>query len=536
MNVNESQHGQSAVPVKEVLHPNLRSPSSYPRHPWLDVLGAVLVVGFFAGGAWSSYWANQRNDQYQLLGLGECVYQGERLYVDCWENKPPGLAWINALGLLTTAGRPLGAWALPALAGILSVAILWIAVSKLLGPTPGRRTAVFAAALFSTRAYDAASINPDFYAGIIELSAVGCWLSAIAGEARWRTLGLAAVAGLIWSAATSVKQTGCAGLLAVSVVSAALIPLRSSEARRWAAITFVSWLGFALGCGAVIFILSKQGVLNEARAAVVDFNRTLLDPKALWDALLALPQREPYFVPLYLPLCLSVFGVVTTILVGRAGVVSKPVIYAGAVWVILAAWTALAGPSGAMRYWQALFPPLLLLSAVALFHLGEMFRRLERSYQIAYVVLCIAAMFPLARPLFRTYRLGLAESYLAYGDEQNDRKRLEAQGAQIRDVVPEVERIYVWNYDAGVYSNAHRRPSSRYTYPRTPEQMTEILTNLKERKPYAILIPATEGGAFAPFCKEDCLSERDAILKAYNKARTVGAYDVWVRATVEEKR
>lgn len=521
---------KSAVHVRDALPPSLRIPSNCPRRPWLDVLGAVLVVSFFVGGAWAAYWADHRNDQYQLLGLGQCVYGGERLYVDCWENKPPGLAWVNALGLVATGGDAIGAWVLPAVLGILCTVVLWIAVSKQLGPTPGRRAAVFAAALFSTRAYDAATINPDFYSAILELVAAACWLAAITRESRWRGAGLALLAGLVWSAATSVKQTGCIAPAVLGVVTLALLVLRHADSRRWAAITSATWFGFALGCGAVVFVLSQQGILHEARAAIFDFNRSLLDPSLLWRAIKGLPNRESYFIPLYLPLCLSLFGVVATCLVGRAGPVSKAVVLSLTLWAMGAAWSALAGPSGAMRYWQATFPPLLLLSAVALFHLGEMFRRLERGYQIAFVILSLAAMIPLGRPLFRTYRLGLAESYLAYAEPPNDRTRYETMGTQLRELVPTGERIYVWGYDAGVYIHAQRRPASRFTYPRSHEQAMQILTDLETHKPFALLIRPGSPSEFAEWYHEEYAQRRDALLTGYTKTRTVEGYEVWVRA------
>ena len=43
---------------------------------------AVLVIAFMAVGTWSSYQADFRNDQYQLLQLGQCVHGGDTLYVD----------------------------------------------------------------------------------------------------------------------------------------------------------------------------------------------------------------------------------------------------------------------------------------------------------------------------------------------------------------------------------------------------------------------------------------------------------------------
>ncbi len=95
--------------------PTGRAPANRPRHearsPRMPsfrniapVLSWILVATFIALGTWSSYWAYQRNDQYQLITLGQTVYDGGRLYVDAWENKPPGVAWINALGIAMSGG------------------------------------------------------------------------------------------------------------------------------------------------------------------------------------------------------------------------------------------------------------------------------------------------------------------------------------------------------------------------------------------------------------------------------------------------
>ena len=117
--------------------------------PLWDAVAAVAVVAFLAIGAWASYWAEQRNDQYQLITLGQCVYDGGELYLDCWENKPPGIAWINALGLVLSPGGQLGVWVLPAAWALLCIIPLWYAVGRLLSPTTARRTAVLASLLRS---------------------------------------------------------------------------------------------------------------------------------------------------------------------------------------------------------------------------------------------------------------------------------------------------------------------------------------------------------------------------------------------------
>src|SRR5262245_51908169 len=83
----------------------------------------VLVAGLLFAGNWATYHAPGRNDQYQLIQLGQCIHQGGRMYADCWENKPPGVAWLNALGFLAARGNPIGPWILP---GVIEAGVLLI--------------------------------------------------------------------------------------------------------------------------------------------------------------------------------------------------------------------------------------------------------------------------------------------------------------------------------------------------------------------------------------------------------------------------
>jgi hypothetical protein len=53
----------------------------------LFISGSLIVVG-----TWASYWAENRNDQYQSIAFSLCVPDGRLLYRDCWENKPPNVA------------------------------------------------------------------------------------------------------------------------------------------------------------------------------------------------------------------------------------------------------------------------------------------------------------------------------------------------------------------------------------------------------------------------------------------------------------
>ncbi len=503
--------------------------SAPPRGNTLwDAIAAVLVVGFLAVGAWSSYWAEQRNDQYQLIALGQCVVNGGQLYADCWENKPPGIAWLNALGLILSPGGQLGVWLLPAAAALLCIIPLWYAVGRLLSPTAARRTAVLAALLVTLRLYDAPSINPDFYSAMFELAAGAIWLSAVFAPFAGRRFAFGLLSGLLWAAATCVKQTGCTGLLAVTAVILILLIVRSDHGRRWLVTVLYAWLGFALGVAVVVAVLIRLGTEQAAWEAVYTFNRGFVN----WDAWVSSLQSWPRLLmdlePLQLPLWLALVGFVVTAFMGKAKRLEQASLVALGLWCLVAADLALMGPSHSMRYWQAAFPPVILMAAMGFHHFEETYRRLEKGHRAALVLVALTAVVLLGRPLVEYYRHGLADSYLAYTREPTQRASLAALGAQVQALVPKGERIYVLAYDAGMYVHADRPPACRFTYPRSPEQMSEILSTLATQKAFALLVPERPAPEFEKYCDAACHEQLTRLLENYTPGQAIGQYKPWI--------
>ena len=500
-----------------------------PAGRTLVILTAAWAVIFTAAGAWSAYWSDLRNDQYQLIYLGQRVYDGGRMYVDCWENKPPGIAWINALGVAASRGGQLGAWLLPGLTMLLSLAVFGYALARTLSVITACGTVLIAAVVWSLRLYDTPSINPDFYSSMFELTACSLWLVSLDTTRGGRRFWLGMGAGLIWAAAASVKQTGIVGLLAVSIVAIVLIALKRGDKRHWVVTGAWAWMGIALGLVAVVGVLAYRQTLGAASEAVFAFNRGLFSLEGVAAAATSWSRLRAGLSPVQLALWLGLVGVITTLYSGKANRLTRAVIGAMLLWWAGHALLALLGPSRSMRYWQATFPAMLWLAGAGVYHFEDLFRRLEKGYRSALVVVCVTVVFLLVRPLAEHYRHGLATSHLAYAAQETQRDRLDAVGERIRDIVPGEETIYAWAYDAGVYLYANRRAASRFTYPRSARQISEILSDLSDRRPYLLLI--SEGGSaeFDRWCDDPCQHRLDEILARYEMRAVIGRYQAWVR-------
>lgn len=522
------------------------------RHSVAFALTVLLVPTLIALGTWSSYWARQRNDQYQLLVLGQTVYHGGRMYVDAWENKPPGVAWLNAAGYALGRGRALVAWILPGVAALVGVLIFASAMARLLTPLAARRAALLAAIVFSLRLYDSPSAHPDFYSAIVELVAASFWLLALYALSDKGRVGYGLFAGLALALACTFRHTGSIGLLAVSVGTLLMLFGSSVDRRAWVMVSMSVWSGVLVGVGAVIGALYWAGSVEPAWEAIVAFNRGLLAEQHVSEALGSWRRSVDGLLPLRLPIWLGMVGVVATLFARETQRASRGPAGVLLLWWLLQVAVALLGPSQSMRYWQASWGPMLCLAAIGLFQLELAYLKLPVGYRAGYVLACATVLVMLFRPLAQSYRHGVADSYLAYaayreqsggsgdgsvvGDsaKRSERMRYEEIGRAVRELVPDGERIYVMAYDAGVYVHADRLPASRFTYPRSRAQMDEILSDLESGKAYALLVPDRPAPAFESWCDGAC-HERVAVIRAgYSTFTQIDGYRVWHRGPSSE--
>ena len=459
--------------------------------------------------------------------MGQCVYKGRILYVECWENKPPGLFWLNALGYFIGRGSPFPAWIMPGVMGLMGVMIMALALRRTLGLAATCWSALLASAVLTIRGYDSPSINPDFYAAVFGLPAAALWLSALdRGRIRsvwWRGL----LAGLFLAAATLIKQTGALGFLAVSLVALIVVILRH-DAHQWVGVTLLVWLGFLLGLGAAAFVVYQAGTLRIAFDSVFRFNTGLLEVGRITGLIHDWPRLSQWCAPIVLPLWLAFVGLLAAPN-RRESRVPLFALIALSVWWLIEWCFAMLGPSGSMRYMQGTFAPMLVLAAVGLSHVFQSLNALSLGLRVAPVLAVWTVALLLAKPMYDTYATGLAGSHLAFGREPTERDRLHEIAIRIIELVPqEDDAIYVWNYDSGVYVHADRPCASAYTHPRSAQQMQEIMTCLQEGKAKVVLVPEKGSHHFDLWCDEACRYELAGILSQFERQSSGFGYDWWV--------
>ncbi len=212
--------------------------------------------------------------------------RGQQLYADVWEQRPPGiyltyLAAFSVFGWTTAAV----AW-LDVLASALVTVVLYVLARTLAGP----RTGAVAAALYAVLTMPA-WMYP--YGGFLERSVCETFIVVCAGFAalcavglqRRRSLLMAFGIGLCAGAAMVFKPNAGIYLPALLVWGfSGSTPAERSVKGFWLRAVGAAALGACVLPGLAFVWLWQQGLLPEARTAVIDFNRWYVGKDFALDA------------------------------------------------------------------------------------------------------------------------------------------------------------------------------------------------------------------------------------------------------------
>lgn len=433
----------------------------------LGVIAVALLVNQSA-----VHWRENVADSHMFGYFGWCVAHGARPYLDVWDNKPPGIWWVNALAERLT-GSAAGSDLLVGASALLVALLAFVGVA----------TTVYHRSLGLPAAIVAAVVLTDvrFECGAnrTETLVVACELLAVAGYVRWlrrRTLVWLVLGGLAVGAAPLFKQAGVAAAVACALHLGFVQcrARRSCGSVRW----WKPWIAGGLAAATLpalaVGVIAAQGALGEAAFAVGTFNRAYFAvDDATWThmshAVRAYwPGLEQLGSVLLLAGAGAVWAAIVRIRAARPAGDARPHRGLGVIclWLVLASYLACVGPGRQEHHLMPTLPPLGLLALYPLHWLARrQGLRATLTARPASVVLVVVLGAVLA-----SSALGSAGAAARcwrskprwYALENEETAKFARQAREIARYSLSTERIYVWGWSPGTYRFARRLPTSRY--------------------------------------------------------------------------
>lgn len=451
--------------------------------------------------------------------FGWLTAQGGRPYLDFWDNKPPGIWWLNAaafrilgegiVGELVICGAAVGASLFAFRAAAITTWGRWSAWP-----------AVFIGGLLLTHGRFECGLNrTETFVIAFESIAIACFLqSRVATNRR----GWLAIAGFTAGTAPLFKQAGAAAGAACVIgltMDVWLAARRERQARLTASARDVRQSAIRQSCADIawfavaalvppftaIVALWNQGALAAAYFAVAEFNRAYF---AVHDASwVNLGGATKLFwvtaiVPLSWPLSMIALGAAFSVMILLRGkraeanpdlsipeaaatshsipnarltalAASGPGIQPDArnvatlaIWGALAYYLATVGP-GRQAYHFA--PALPAIGLLALWPMRMLITQnslrntlARRPSAAATIVIYFTGYASLVMSTLAAAQLAWEEKPHWYALQRATPTGYERQADVIRQLCPPDETIYVWGWDPGAYRFAYRRVASRF--------------------------------------------------------------------------
>ncbi len=479
-------------------------------------LAVLLVPTMIALAGWTSQESPNRVDRYLFEQMGETILDGGVVYLDCWDNKPPGMAWLNA-AILSVGDRSTFAITVAAIwFGVLAVATTGYGIARTTRRSVATASCIIFALVISQRYFDAVTNGTEFYAMVADAFAAFFVVTAIkrrTGRGMWYAL----FAGIAWGIGGMFKQTAIAGPVAVMLATLIGLILGPAPRMRWLMQAMLAMLGALIVFDLMVALLHLQGALQDAYHAVVGFNLVShgqTHTVGLFNVGRVLEQLRP----INGALLLSLLGLMITFLTpGKAhtnvqrklmdtGVygLGRPVVVFMGVWLVVGFYFAGVGPNHMPRYWHGLFVPMMWLVAQGVnFVLSTCRHGMRHQRWTAIAGAATLAMIYFA-PLLKNIH---DDALIAHGyvKENSERKKLQAVGQRVQELSEPNDRIYVLGYSAGIYRFSARRAACRYagvdklipSIEFAPAMADEIYETLRESPPAVIVAEKKSVSALA---------------------------------------
>lgn len=457
-----------------------------PTPRWLVVIVMLMCCAPLIAA--SQFAAHLRFDVVddQMFGyFGWRIAHGGTVYLDVWDNKPPGIYWMNALGFLVGGDSYAGVIVLCVVA-LLITHLAFLGIGASVYHFGSAAVATVLASFFFTHGYFQGGTNrTETFLVAFELVGVLCFFRGFARDRWWWFL----LSGVFCGTAFLFKQVGLAAWGAMGLHLIILMLTRDLPVATGVARGLLMVVGAALPIGAAGGVLAAQGALEAAWFATFTFNRAYFDTG---DANLTEQFRNRYNliqhlqIGFRLPLlmCTATFihaflwwlrpahrpqEIESQLKAQRPAVPRYILLFT--IWRAVAFWGAAASPHHFRHYLIPTMAPMLLIAAYLINVIKTEVGLIQRLQQRAWVCGAFVLMGWLAWDSIYNH-IGELSRVWVNRFERHKRAAWEVIGDEVlRHSTPD-QRIQCWGYFPGVYLYSKRMSVCRFT---TTEKIGQVV-------------------------------------------------------------
>ena len=374
---------------------------------WPLIIALSLSLPMIVLSQIVAHWRFDVVDDQMFGFFGWRIANGGVVYLDVWDNKPPGIYWLNALGFMLSGGESYyGVIALVAATLVLSHLLFFSVAASVFYPGAAALATVLASFYMTHAYYQGGTNRTETFLVFFELAAAAAYMRGWVRDRWWWWL----FAGALCGAAFLCKQVGLAAWGAMGVHLIALALQRRIGFGIAAQRCVLLLLGLLLTVGAACAVLAAQGALHAAIFATFGFNygyiatgnSSFLDTRFNRRMLL----QDVMFV-LLLPVLMATAALIHGAIwwakpAFRPVEIEKPIralpqacpdpLLLFFVWCAVAFYGAQVSPHRFRHYLLPAIPPLLLMAAYLINVLKTELTLARRLAQRGWVVAAFVAM------------------------------------------------------------------------------------------------------------------------------------------------
>jgi len=451
---------------------------------WIWLAGAMIVAAFVLRLPLLSVPLERDEGGYAYMA--DRMHQGDTLYLDLVETKPPGV--FCAYWLLLLGGRSVPYLRLMfALTATLTAVLFTLFAVRKFGVRAGSLSAALLAPTMVAPAYFGFSGNAEMF--MVPLTVGALWLLNRSEDGAWKT---DLLSGVLFALATLTKPVALAEGLAV----AALILLRPIPIKRRLIGLLAAGAGFVATQGSVLALFARQGTIGDYLYWAYRYNLDYTTALTTLDRLRAFVYQvlKRGMLVRDWPLLILMIGALISLARRRERWTDLTFVL---LWLLGAGIGTAASGRFTPHYFIQFLPPLCLAAGIgldrALARCEEMRASPVAQKAAMVALLALALVYPTATQA-RLFAAGPQLSRIMYG--LNPFMEGEQIGRYLREHTQPDETIFIAGTEGQFLYHAQRKSATKVvftyplgtTHPRARQWQRDVLTEVENNRPRYIVI------------------------------------------------